>query len=337
MNANQLDRMLHQLNEIEEKFKDIANLPDTQKSLKDVFSREAIDANWIINIDKLVKEDELVSIHRHDRFMEFDLHSHDYIELIFVYSGTIKQVIERKDIELKKGEILLLDMNVKHKISVAGEEDIAINILLKKEFFDWVFMSHFSKNDIIFDFIAKAIYDNKKTKQYLLFRTSENNIIWDMMIKILMEYYEPKIGMDTAIRSYIALLFTELFRDYRHNLNQKIVSQIDITINSEVVNFIDKNYKTITLAETAEHFNFNVDYMGKLIKNITGNSFTSFIKDRKFEQACCLLRHSQDSVTEIVNNTGYSNVSYFYKQFKQKYGVTPDEYRNKAAFQTTYE
>lgn len=321
--------MLHQLNEIEEKFKDTSNLPDSQKSFKDVFSREAIDANWIINIDKLVKENEMVSIHRHDRFMAFDWHKHDYIELIFVYSGSIRQEIEKKEIELNKGEILLLDMNVKHKIAVAGEGDIAINILLKKEFFDWVFMAHFSKNDIIFDFIAKAIYDNKKSKQYLLFRTSQNQGVWDLMIKILMEYYEPKIGMDTAIRSYIALLFTELFRDYRKNLNQKIVNEIDTTINSEVISFIDQNYKTITLAETAEHFSFNVDYMGKLIKNITGNSFTSFIKEKKLEQACCLLKLSQGSVIEIVNEIGYSNVSYFYKQFRQKYGVTPDEYRNK--------
>ncbi len=222
-------------------------------------------------------------------------------------------------------------MNVKHKISVAQEEDIAINILLKKEFFDWVFMSHFSKNDIIFDFIAKAIYDNKKTKQYLVFRTSQNNAIWDLVIKILMEYYEPKIGMDTAIRSYIALLFTELFRDYRQNLNQKIVSQIDTTINSEVIGFIDQNYKTVTLLEIAEHFNFNVDYMGKVVRNITGTSFTGFIKEKKLEEACCLLRHSKSSVTDIVNDIGYSNVSYFYKQFKLKYNMTPDEYRNKAA------
>ncbi|MBC7958742.1 MAG: helix-turn-helix transcriptional regulator [Vallitaleaceae bacterium] len=329
MNVKQLDRSLHQLNDIEEKFRFNSSLPDVQKSFKDTFSSPGKDANWIINIDKFVKEDELVSIHRHDRFIEFDWHSHDYIELIFVYSGTIKQEIERKEIELKKGEIMLLDMNVKHKIAVAGEEDIAINILLKKEFFDWVFMSHFSKNDIIFDFIAKAIYDNKKTKQYLVFRTSENSGIWDMIIRILLEYYEPKIGMDTAIRSYIALLFTELFRDYRQNLNQKIVNEIDTTIHSEVIGYIDQHYKTVTLAETAEHFNFNVDYMGKLIKNITGDSFTSFIKEKKLEEACHLLKHSQNSVTDIINKIGYSNVSYFYKQFKQKYDLTPDEYRNK--------
>lgn len=329
MNEKQLDKSLHQLNEIEEKFKDVNNLPDAQRSFKDAFSRETQEANWIINIDKLVKAGELVAIHRHDRFMEFDWHSHDYIELIFVYSGSIRQEIEKKAIELYKGEILLLDMNVKHKIAVAGEEDIAINILLKKEFFDWVFMSHFSQNDIIFDFIVKAIYDNKKTKQYLLFRTKDNDVIWEIMIKILMEYYEPQIGMDTAIRSYLALLFTELFRDYRQNLNQKIVNEIDTTINSEVIGFIDQNYKTVTLLETAKYFNFNVDYMGKLIKSITGSSFTNFIKDRKLEQACCLLRHSHISVTEIVNEIGYSNVSYFYKQFKLKYDLTPDEYRIK--------
>ena len=277
----------------------------------------------------MVKPGDLLSIIRHDRFRAFDWHSHDYIELVFVYSGELSQGIERKDIHLKKGELLLLDMNVKHNIAYAGEDDIAINILMKKEFFDWVFISHFSKNDIIFDFIAKAIYDNKKIKQYLHFKTSENEIIWDLMIKILMEYYEPKIGMDTAIRSYIALLFTELFRDYKTNMNEKIVNEIDTTIKGEVIGFINEKYKSVTLQDTATYFNFNVDYMGKLIKQITGVSFTSYVQDKKLEEACFLLKHSRESVTDIVKNIGYSNVSYFYQKYKQKYGVTPDEYRNK--------
>ncbi len=331
MDAKQLDIRLHTLNDFEEKYKDRANFAEAQKSIKDVFSDGHEENNWIVNIDKLVKKEELVAIHRHDRFVEFDWHSHDYIELLFVYAGTIRQVIERKDIELIKGEIMLLDMNVKHKIAVAGEGDIAINILMKKEFFDWVFMSQFSKNDIIFEFIAKAIYDTKKMRQYLVFRTSENERIWELMLKILDEYYEPKIGTDTAIRSYLALLFTELFRDYRTNLNERIVNEIETSINSEVVKYINKNYKNISLVEIASHFNFNTDYMGKLIKQITGDSFTNFVKDKKLEEACHLLKHSLASITEIVNEIGYSNISYFYKQFKNKYGVTPDEYRNKVA------
>lgn len=329
MNIKQLDKKLHQLNEIEEKFMDMRNGLIEKQKIKGAFSKEAIEGDWVINSEKLVKDDEQVSIHRHDRFIEFDWHSHDYIELIFVYSGTIQQEIEGKAIEMKKGELLMLDMNVRHRIAIAGEADIAINIIMKKEFFDWVFITHFSKNDIIFDFIVKAIYDTKKTKQYLLFRTSENEEVWNIVISILLEYHEPKIGMDTAIRSYIALLFTELFRDYRNNLHEQIVNEIDISINGEVINYIDKHYKSITLSQIAEHFNFNVGYMGKRIKHITGKSFKELVQDKKLEACCLLLKHSNTSINEIISEIGYSNVSYFYKLFRQKYDMTPDEYRNK--------
>ncbi|NDL67059.1 AraC family transcriptional regulator [Anaerotalea alkaliphila] len=329
MDVKELDVMLHQLNDIEAKYRDRVRYDGGQKAFRDIFSTEAIEKEWVINIDKLVKDGEVLAIHKHDRFVEFDWHSHDYIELLFVYSGNIRQVIERKEITLTKGEILLLDMNVKHKIARAGEEDIALNILLKKEFFDWVFMSHFSKNEIIFDFIAKAIHDTKKMKQYLVFHTSENPAIWEIMMKVLLEYYHPRIGMDTALRSYMALLFTELFRDYKNSLGEKIVGEIDTSIDSEIIRYIHENYRDLTLTDCAGHFNFNVDYMGKRIKQVFGESFTNHVKHKKLDEACHLLEHTHDPVTEIVNRIGYSNVSYFYRQFRQRYGVTPDEYRSR--------
>ncbi len=218
MNVSNLDVILKKFTDIENKTYDLYKSEMNKNlniELKEHFSNKFKNDSWVINNKKLMKDSEVISIHKHDRFVKFSKHKHDYLEMMFVYSGSIKQEIEGKKIIIEKGEILLLDMNVEHSIEKASENDIAINILIKKEFFDWIFMSQIADNDLISNFIVKALYGKNEFKQYINFKTSENHKVYNFMMQILMEYYDKKNGMETAIRAYIMLLFNELLRDYQ--------------------------------------------------------------------------------------------------------------------------
>ncbi|MFP4697816.1 MAG: AraC family transcriptional regulator [Eubacteriales bacterium] len=324
MNNKELDAKLRQLNNIEKKLKEA-----DQVKLKKHFSNKAQKDHWVINSAKLMKSSEDIAIHKHDRFIDFEKHKHDYIEMVFVYSGSINHEIEGKKINLKKGEIILLDMNVEHSIEAASESDIAINILFKKEFFDWYFVKQISYNDLISNFVVKAIYDKSKIKQYIYFKTSENDQVWHLMLQVLNEYYEERNGMATAIKAYMLLLFNELFRDYQKYLSKQIIHKIDTSIVVEILDYIDENYKTVTLKDMAKFFNYSPDYLGKQIKKLTGHTLRDLIRDKKLERAEYLIQKTELSVIDIVAEVGYSNVTYFYKQFKSRYGVTPDELRKK--------
>lgn len=332
MNITELDKKLNQLNDMEKKAYVLYN---TQKGknvdikLKEHFSSKVKTDLWVINNEKLMNESEVISIHKHDRFIKFDKHKHDYLEMMFVYSGSIKQEIEGEKLVIKKGEILLLDMNVGHSIEVATEDDIAINVLIKKEFFDWIFMSQIADNDLISNFIVEAIYGKNKFRQYIHFKTSENNKIYNFMIQILCEYYDKKNGMETAIRAYVMLLFNELLRDYKKYLTSEMVSKIDSTISTEMLSYINSHYKEITLKNMADHFSYNPDYVGKLVKKIMGKTLTELVKEKKIKQAEYLLQNTKMPVVDVIAEIGYSNVSYFYRQFKDQVGITPDEYRRK--------
>jgi len=332
MDIIELDEKLKQLNDIEKKtsvlYKTEMNTNLSIK-LKEHFSNKVKNNLWIINNKKLMNQSEVISIHKHDRFIKFDKHKHDYLEMMFVYSGSIKQEIEGEKLVIDKGEILLLDMNVEHSIEVASVDDIAINVLIKKEFFDWIFMSQIADNDLISNFIVEAIYGKNDFKQYIHFKTSENDKVCNFMIQILMEYYDKKNGMETAIRAYIMLLFNELLRDYKNNLSSEIVSKIDLTISTEILNYINSHYKDITLKVMADHFSYNPDYIGKLVKKIIGKTLTELVKEKKIKQAEYLLQNTKMSVINVITEVGYSNVSYFYRQFKEQVGITPDEYRRK--------
>ena len=332
MDIKELDEKLKQLNDIEKETYILYNTEintDLDIKLKNHFSSKVKNNLWIINNKKLMNESEVIAIHKHDRFIKFDKHKHDYLEMMFVYSGSIKQEIEGQKLVIEKGEILLLDMNVEHSIEVAGAKDIAINVLIKKEFFDWIFMSQIADNDLISNFIVEAIYGKNEFRQYIHFKTSENDKVCNFMLQILMEYYDKKNGMETAIRAYVMLLFNELLRDYKKYLSSEVVSKIESTISTEILNYINSNYMDITLKSMADHFSYNPDYIGKLVKKTIGKTLTELIKEKKIKQAEYLLQNTRMSVIDVITEVGYSNVSYFYRQFKTQLGITPDEYRKK--------
>lgn len=108
-----------------------------------------------------------------------------------------------------------------------------------------------------------------------------------------MEYYEERNGSETAIRAYMILLFNELLRDYQKYFSSELVHKIDLTITVETINYINLNYKDLTSKTIAEHSNYSPDYIGKLIKKITGKRLTELVKEKRIKQAEYLLQNTE--------------------------------------------
>lgn len=331
MNFEELDKFLRQFDEEEELIKELSinsseKLVDNE--IKKVYSVSKNDKEWVINSSKLMREGENFSIHKHKRLINFEKHKHDYIELIYVYSGEIKQNINGNDINIKQGEICILNLNVIHSIKPASENDIAINIIMTAGFFDSIFMSFLSENDIMSKFIINTIYNKKENNEFLIFPSSTNEFTQVIMKRLLCEYFDKKVAFDAAVHAYILLLFTELLRVYNSNMGESNVLDMNSTIINELKKYLYANYKVADMKSTAEYFHFNADYLSRLIKNSTGESFTGFLQQIKLNQSCNLLQSTNYTVEEIVEMVGYNNISHFYKIFKKNFNATPLEYRS---------
>lgn len=65
------------------------------------------------------------------------------------------------------------------------------------------------------------------------------------------------------------------------------------------------------------------------IKEISGMSPSDLIKDYRMEKAAKLLRDDTLSIQEVISSVGISSRAYFYKEFTNKFGITPKVYREK--------
>jgi two-component system response regulator YesN len=73
--------------------------------------------------------------------------------------------------------------------------------------------------------------------------------------------------------------------------------------------------------------NLTPNYFSTLFKEEAGISFNSFIKTARLKLASHLLSHTELSVAETAERTGFHDSSYFSQVFKRTYGASPTEYR----------
>ncbi|MCM3033840.1 AraC family transcriptional regulator [Niallia sp. MER 6] len=283
---------------------------------------------------KLNVTEDIFVVSRHTRFAKMLNHTHDLFEMNYIYSGTFIQEVQGEKLTLSEGDILFLNKNVEHSINKVGKEDILINFLAKKDFFDNQFIYKILGDNVLGKTIASIITNTAKEKNFLLFRTADNWQIKQTIQNILCEAFSSKSTNIEIIKAYIGILFSRLLESNNYELFLK-ESMKDSSISIlELLAYIEENFLDLTLEETAKHFKFSSAHLGRIIKRVTGKNFLAIVQELRFKHASMLLQFSNKSIDDISREIGYNNLTYFYRKFRLFYGVTPNEYRNEVTIET---
>ncbi|HUC94261.1 MAG TPA: response regulator [Paenibacillus sp.] len=99
-------------------------------------------------------------------------------------------------------------------------------------------------------------------------------------------------------------------------------------IIEKCIAYIDSHYmEDLSLDEAARQLYFSSNYLSMLFKNHLGLTFTKYLSEVRLKKAVEMLENRDMKVYEIAAEIGYKDEKYFYRVFKTKFGVTPDEYR----------
>ena len=100
---------------------------------------------------------------------------------------------------------------------------------------------------------------------------------------------------------------------------------------NQAVEFVKKNYSDpeLSVEMIADRLKISANYLNAIFKKETGETIWKLVIKVRMERARELLNMGDDRMTEICKKTGYSNMSYFSKVFKETYGMSPLEYRRK--------
>ncbi len=112
--------------------------------------------------------------------------------------------------------------------------------------------------------------------------------------------------------------------------SQSVYAGDDIIENIRI--YMERNYqKDITQEYISYLFYINRSYLSTLFKARTGEKFIDYLNGIRIEKSKELLRNSERKMYQIAKAVGYDNVKYFFRIFKKKTGITPEQYRNRYA------
>lgn len=295
------------------------NQRDIQKSL---YTEEN---QFIVNSQKMLREQNLITVRTHTRFADFPMHRHNYIEMMYVCKGSITHIIDNKEVVLNAGEILLLNQHSWHEIKKASIDDIAINLVILPEFFDMVY-TMIGYNNVIADFLINILKKDESKGEYLLFKVADILQIQNLMENMIYSLLQSEREFRHEHQITMGLLFLYLTK-YINRTKKGTTKEFEELLVDTVLDYISDNYKTATLSEISQILNQPTYSLSKMIKNQTKRNFKELLQSRKFYRAEELLRDTDLSVNDIVAAVGYENNSYFFKTFKEKYHMTPAAYR----------
>lgn len=230
-------------------------------------------------------------------------HDHDFYEMLYVYRGKCLQSFRNPDssLRLDKGKICLLRPGSVHAIERCGLTDAVLKLCIPRE---------------LYEELSANLIEWKGDDKFKVFDISEN--VEYIVFKLLEESAASNMYADKARKSYLELLFIELLR-YPVNIDRDFDAQLN--------NYLTENIKDAALSDFARELGYSTGYLGRLIKNKTGKSFTEILGAFRLKSAANILKSTDVSIDDIAYEIGYANPSGLYKQFCGHYGMTPNAYR----------
>lgn len=316
--------LLAQLQKITEE--ELAILNGRQDVRKELYTS---GKGFVIDSRKLLQKGRLIEIRPHTRFVHFPRHSHNYVEMVYMCSGSTTHIInDNERITLQEGDLLFLNQNATQEILPAGENDIAVNFIILPEFFDHAF-SMIEKENILHDFLISVLSQDSSRSSYLHFQAQDILPVQNLIENMIWTLLHKKSGTNTINQTTMGLLFLNLSM-FAETINQDDPNQYEQTLVFSVLKYIEAHYKNGSLTEVAEELRQPAYYISRLLKKYTDSNFKELLQQRKLQQAAYLLSQTPITIDAVMENIGYDNSSYFHRKFREKYGCSPRQYREAA-------
>lgn len=249
-------------------------------------------------------------------------HDHTYFECMYVYEGEVVHGIAGRRVSVPAGGMLIIPPGVFHSLE-PSPDSISFNLILTPETVADTLMARVRQ----LPRVCQCFNQPASFPEGLLLLGSREAKAAYYFDELLCQTYDPDAYAGQNIELLLPLVLTELERDSAIASPQHSQRGIEDDLG-RVLQYIDYNYATATLAEAEARFGYTSGYISKALKRATGQSFSQLRQSRCILRAAALLRAEPGrSVTSIAEEVGIGNITQFYRLFDQQFHMTPKAYR----------
>ena len=245
-------------------------------------------------------------------------HRHNFYIGILFTEGSGTHQIEFDNYDIKPGHVFMIAPGEVHDWNLSADIDGYI-FFHTKEFFDLNFT--YEKVD---DY---PFYCCLRNNPLIPLKDKSGKRISEIFSEIVYEYKHTELLKFQKLSSLINVLYIELSRIY---LPDKILQAQNLHYLGRVKQLeqlIDKHFTEYkSPKDYALLMHVSEKHLNRICKTCLNKTLTQLIADRIVIEAKRRLAFTKSTVSQIAEELGYSNTSYFIRLFKKKTGKTPVEF-----------
>ncbi len=248
---------------------------------------------------------------------EVQLHSHFFYELICCRSGNVQYLIGAKRYRLQRGDIIFLPPKISHR-------PLFLEQLIEPYDREVIWVSAAFIDRIKTTFFPQ---DHPEMGPYLL-RTAGTQ--WEGLTQFFRQTVEEaerqELGWQAACCALTAQLLVQLLRAMRDitpppTERRELLDEIMLYIETHMA-------EKLSLEGTARQFLVSESTISQLFRSRLNVSFYRFVTQRRLIAAKTRIQ-AGEPMEQIAQAIGFGDYSNFYRAFKQEYGITPTQFRQR--------
>lgn len=248
-----------------------------------------------------------ISIYIQYQELNTNTHWHEHYELTLCTGGEAYSVINNERSFFKKGDIIFLTPSDFHSLEVISPLSL-ITLTFK--------LSHLPYSSLV-----ESLYSINCKLLHLT--EKEFNDITFFLNEIDYESKQTNTYSSQYIKNIFSCILIKIFRRNDTNTSSSYPHNI-----KKIMYFVNTHFKEpITLKDIADYTEISYSNIGKYIKKYLGVTFLEYLNNIRLVYSTRLLINSSESISDIANFSGFVTTTYFSKAFKEKYGITPKQYR----------
>ncbi len=282
-----------------------------------------IDTEFFVGDDKFPFR--ILTQHTRKSHEDWALHCHKPLELNYCESGYGTYYIGEETYPITPGSIFVIS-NEEYHMSVS-DTHVDLKVVYFQPEMIW-------QGENVFDYKYLQIFFQRKQdfSHCISPQNPKSMELSRLFYELETEWEEQVIGYQLLIKALLLKILALIYRSYyfAEETSQKILKfHRDFEKISPALAFIDLHYsdQKLDLKALAEMSNFAPTYFSKIFNEMMSVSLNQYINQKRIDQACHLLKHTNHNICDIAFQSGFRDLSHFNRQFKSAKKITPKAYR----------
>lgn len=247
-------------------------------------------------------------------------HWHEHLEVLMVVRGAARMIVDGQECQMREGDLMMINAQSPHS-SISHDADTVLCGV-------HIDVAHAERQGLT-DFSRRHF----QCKSFLSARHFYDDVVAPMrgfIARLILSTGRPE---DALLRNCLAgLLCYHIYKHVPFEARREIHAAHGS--GRAVVMRIMEQMRTMTDARLsleyfAEREAISVTHLSRLFRRHVGICFRDYAQNLRLDRTVVQLRESSQSILDIALDEGFSSGSHFYAKFRERFGCTPTEYRQR--------